>query len=426
VIKAFLLAIAFASPAFADLPCNVVDIQSAVTAAMPGDTIAVAAGSSHAVTPVTMGKSIDLRIDPGCTIIDDYTAGDLFTLTEPLVGEIRISGGSFLAGLGPVGGIPYHISRWLYTEGGKPIVWTDSNFNLGFGANAFGVATNRGVIARNTFTGSLSGNICSNNASALRLKPIALGNAWMKPYLWGTADINQDQALFFETNTLTNVFEGVDVDDNGISVVRHNTFTNSGFLHHGVDTGWDGGRASEIYRNKLKTDASPQCAPDMPAGTNSMVYVRGGTIRLWENEIDDIRSQWWGDKAEVTFTTEELRRPTGRFPCTKTYPAFHQSGWGWLVGAVAVGGQTQDLEPSYIWGNTGAGNYNTPAIVDYAPNQCGDAAPSAIDFIKMGREVILGPAPNYTPSPYPHRRANVAPTPAPPSAPSNLRVISVQ
>lgn len=384
--------------------CGLTDVQNAINSAASMDILIIPSGSASWTGQLTINKLLDIRFDPNSIIIDNYPDGDLIVVTEQINGSIKIRGGRFIYGTGPIVSIPYHYFHIFYTAGGHPVVCTDMFFDCGFGANCFGLNTNRGVIARSSAISGCSGGTCGNSSSFVRLKPIGLGDVWNRPHLWGSRDTQQNQSLFVENCTLFNVFEGVDIDDNGTCVIRRCNFTNSGIVLHGIDTGFDGARACEIYDNNLLADmVTVQCAPDLPAGTNSMVRVRSGTIKLFNNLIQDITSPAWGDKNETSYACDELRRNAGRFPCwSGGYPSFHQTGWGYTVGGTSVGGQFQDLEPIYIWNNTGAGNYNSPTIIDYTPNECGGGAATITDFVQLGREVILGTAPNYSPASYPH------------------------
>ena len=60
------------------------------------------------------------------------------------------------------------------------------------------------------------------------------------------------------------------------------------------------------------------------------------------------------------------------------------------------------LDPVYLWGNSGGGNYDDPAIGDYDPDQCG-GGPASSEFIQAGRDFHVGEMkPGYVKYAYPH------------------------
>jgi hypothetical protein len=72
---------------------------------------------------------------------------------------------------------------------------------------------------------------------------------------------------------------------------------------------------------------------------------------------------------------------------------------------------SQELEPTYVWGNTINGN---PAGVTI--HNC----PGSCAHIKEGRDYLLFAKPGYTPFTYPHPLTQEAGSP--PSSPTNLVV----
>src|SRR5439155_2752923 len=201
--------------------------------------------------------------------------------------------------------------------------------------NAIVAHTNRGVIWNNTFTGVPSGGVCLNNTAALRHKPTGLSSSWGTPSTFGSADTTGRGNLYFETNTLKNVLEALDTDDNGRTVVRYNTIINSGSTLHGVDTsGIYGARYVEFYNNTWVLDQTPLAAcGNLMTNVNGWLNVRGGTVLLHHNVIPDPSNGTWGPKAAIMFSVEQLRRNGGGFPCWDTitapssgYPTPHNTG----------------------------------------------------------------------------------------------------
>ena len=415
-------ALAGASPALATTrvaaSCDQKDVQAAIDTAFAGDTILIPTGSCVWSSRLSITKYLIVKAaETRKTIITDNSPNlsNLIEILEDAAGNTRLVGLTFVQGTA-VHLNPNGVIKLQGSQGGKPVVISENEYR---GASQSGdfiiVHSNRGVITGNSMTGQLGGGICGNNASFVRHKPH--DGSWAGPAKYGAADTTGDFNLYLEDNTLTNVFEGVDVDDDGRNVTRHNKFINSGFLHHGADTGAIGARHSDVYKNEFIWDPTVRCGVDLPAGVNSFLYVRGGTVLIHENIFADVRGQAWGDKSEITFNYEPIRRNAGDYPCwAGGYPAPHQPGWGFTTGATKAGNLLQDLEPTYIWGNTGAGNHNNPSVQNYDPNECGTAAAAstATNFIRLGREYIMGPQPGYAEYTYPHPLSGntVAPTQA--------------
>jgi hypothetical protein len=184
----------------------------------------------------------------------------------------------------------------------------------------------------------------------------------------------------------------VDFDDNSRTVVRHCTFDNSAIASHGQETSPAGARHWEVYDNTFIFTPS---GGDYPLNLNYFFFIRGGTGVMANNVIPHIGSQRWGEKSEITMTIFNLRRSSQFVPCQTSYPAARQVGQSYKNGVNVT-------DPVYIWGNTGGGNYNNPALIDYQPDQCGNGQTCA-NYIKRGRDYITGsPKPAYTEYPYPH------------------------
>jgi hypothetical protein len=411
--------------------CSYSDVSAAVQTAAAGDTISVPAGNCSWSSSLSISKAITLQgAGIGKTFIVNNASTSLIAITESVAGNILVRGFDFSVGTGG----SFFIDVFFLTNG-KPVLINANNFTLQANGNALRFQTNRGVIWANTFTGTPVGSNCLDNASALRHKPSGL--PWSTPATFGNTDINGDLNLYFEANTLTDVLEAIDVDDNGRAVVRYNTFTNSAVVSHGDDTSAFGGRYYEAYNNTFVLDTSPKCS-GLPTNVNGFISLRGGTALIHDNVIPTPSSPTWGNKGSVVFYVFMLRRNAGPYPCWGTstpgsYPAPRQSGWGYTRGGTVAGQALQDLEPIYLWNNTGTGNYNEPAVLDYFPNECGSAAPSASNYVQPNREYYTSTAkPGYTPYTYPHPLTGATPSspPAPssqpaaaaPAAPSGLTV----
>jgi hypothetical protein len=422
------------------------DVVLCQQVAMNGDRITVTSGSYTATARTEITKYLQI-VAANVTVLDN-TPGfteDMITFVESAAGNTKLSGPLTIN----QGSSSHNESSGVVginnAVGGKPVLVTGVNYIMvGGSGNFFYVRTNRGVLWNNHGLGVVSGPACLNNSSFLRHKWTGGGiEAWKKPAVYGAADVNGDQSLYAEGNTVNRMLEGLDADDNARLVWRYNTVINSGGGTHGVDTsGIIGGRYIDYYGNIFVRDMTPQpgCIIDgqqAPVNMNGFIAVRGGTVLIHDNVIPDINDGWWGQKSEVTFLYENLRRNSGGYPCWNTatapgagYPAPHNTGWGFSTGLSNPGNLganvLQDIEPMYLWGNTGAGNYNNPGVVDY-PNECGPLAPFVSGYIQSGREYYLNTAkPGYTPYVYPHPLASgVTPPPTPTPPPVTLYEILV-
>src|SRR5262249_16882039 len=149
-------------------------------------------------------------------------------------------------------------------------------------------------------------------------------------------------------------------------VIRHNTFLESGMASHGADTSTYGTRHWEVYDNTFTFTNYGDCSGTLTLGLNWFFYIRGGTGVIADHLWADINSCAWGNKGEIVMIVQNVRRNSGPYPCWLTYPAPHQVGQ-------SFNGTSPVTDPVYIWGNSGGGS-STPALEDYAPNECASGA----------------------------------------------------
>jgi len=222
--------------------CALSDVQAAIRRAANGDTVQVPSGTCSWTGTLSLSKPIFLKASGAVTIIDNYPGNaDLLVIDESAAGSIRISGFTWQRGVGPNTTYGSAVIGMNPNKNGKPILIDHNTFNMSTSGNSIRAGTNKGVIWNNTFTGQIAGSggagCYCNNASALRHKLSAVYNSsWTTPAVYGTADANGDQNLYFESNTLKLVQEGIDVDDNARTIIRYNTLENSAIIHHGADT----------------------------------------------------------------------------------------------------------------------------------------------------------------------------------------------
>jgi len=402
------------------------DVAACHRAAKNGDTITVAPGTYTVTTTTAITKFVTILGGGAVTLIDNTCVGStncnlliqtsMLLITESTAGSTKFSG--FVINQGTaVHSNPSGTIGIQSISNGQPIIISNNTYTASGGSGDFIIAhANRGVISQNTMNGLPGGNNCLNNNSFVRHKITSSNAQWQTPPTYGAADSNGASNLYVETNTIKNVLEAIDSDDNARTVVRYNTITNSATGTHGTDTsGTIGGRYVEIYNNTFIRDMTllPTCAGGtLPVNMQGFIFLRGGTALIHDNTIPPVSDPYWGQKTPVGFLDENLRRNAGGFPCWSTvtapgagYPSPHQVGWGYSTGATNPGGvgTLQDLEPVYLWNNTGGGNYDSPAVIEYGPNECGTGADSVSNYVRQNREYYVStPKPGYKPYTYPH------------------------
>ncbi len=413
------------------------DVAACHTVASNGDTITVAAGNYTVTTFTTITKYVKIVAGGTVTLTDNSCNGicqgaseSMLSITESAAGSTRFQGFTINQGTAQHKSPAAFIRLGRLTtpvDTGKPIIIIGNTYHSFSTGDFIVAATTRGVISGHTMTATVSGPGCLNNAGFVRHKMTSPGSPdWATPPAYGMADTNGDQNLYIETNTAIDVVENfLDTDDYARTVVRYNTLTNSSTGSHGNDTSGTGARYMDIYNNTFIRDTSlkPNCdGGTLPTNINGLIVLRGGTALIHNNVIPDLNDGAWGNKYEVTFFAENVRRNSGPYPCWSTltqpgagHPIPHQTGWGYSTGGTQPGTTRvfQDLEPIYVWGNTGAGNYNAPAISDYplgiAQSCPGNdtTLPKARDYIVENREYYLNRVkPGYTPYTYPHPLVN--------------------
>jgi hypothetical protein len=380
-------------------------VQSAINSANNGDTVIVPNGSCTWTSGVTIsGKAIHLTgQSSGGVVITHSVAMYLLTITESSAGSVQVSNLTFQGG----GGGEHSILLEPATNG-RPILIHNNTWRGSI--DAIRTATNRGVIYSNSIdTGGV-------DKSFVQCKPEGLGFAsWESPDTMGSKDSTGDHNLYVEDNKINRVpLQAFDSDGNCRIVVRYNTFTDSGYTSHGPDTGTYGNRHTEIYNNTFSHQSNGCNAP--ATTMDYFIFIRGGVWVITDNVLPDVNDCWLGNKAEVKMMIQNLRRNSGPMPCWKGgYPMPRQIGFG-------HNGTAYISDPVYIWGNTGGGNYNSPSLENYDPDECG-GGPAITQFVQAGRDFVLGPRPNYAKYTYPHPLRSGGTTTPSPAAPSNVRIV---
>jgi hypothetical protein len=390
---------------------NQADIQAAIDAAGNGATVTVPAGTWTWTSTTKIAKPIALAGEPGATIVNGRSQWALVEVTPSSAGVIEVHGITFSQGNTSPDWSVRHIQVY-HAPAGQMVYVHDCNFNVkSFGMRALDWQTNSGLISHCNFVSTEK-----QDTSAIAFKNPGSDSAWSEPSAIGIAgDPDGTKNTYVEDCTFKDVYlQVMDFDDNSRTVIRHCLFDNSGLSSHGQDTSPVGLREFELYDNQFVFTKGGDCNPNpYPLNINYWFYVRGGTGVITDNVFPAIASCAWGSKPSITLTVYNIRRSSAYIPCQTSYPAARQIGQG-------PDGRT---DPLYIWNNSGDGANNV-ALKNYDPDDCGNNQQVA-NYIKEGRDYILGARPNYQKFTYPHPLAagkppkpTPTPTPTPTPAPT--------
>ena len=393
--------------------CALADVQTAIDSARAGDTVIVPAGICHWGAGLSFGdKGLHVRGETrgATTLVHDAGSSTLFTIREHPQYSVELSQLGFEQGSGGADawdGMFLSIYFGTSAAAGKPVLVHDNDFSLKTsGRRGMVIRTNRGVIWHNTFN--------ANGQDAQAIAFLGPSDSWQSPDTLGARDVTGTANVYVEDNAFGDfLYQTMDPDSNSRVVIRYNTFDHAGIASHGADTSESGTRHWELYNNTFTFVDRGDCDGSQTVSLNWYFYIRGGTGVIADNQMDDIKSCAWGDKAEILLTVQNIHRKAGPYPCWTSYPVPHQVGQG-------HNGHQDVSDPIYVWGNSAAARVGIGA---YRPDECGNGQ-SIGDYIQQGRDYVLGPRPGYAKFAYPHplRHGNTTPPPSPPAAPSNLRV----
>jgi len=350
--------------------CSQAAVQAAVISATDGDTVLVPAGNCT-WSGLSLSKGVHLKgAGAGATNI---TLTGIGTLSTNATASIEISGFTLIHSGGGNENRAWLVSgSWT----NKPPLIHDNTINV-TNAGFFRWEVNNGVIYRNVFT-------CTLDESVIQHKH-GDSQSWSTPDTLGMRDTNGNRNLYVEDNVFNNCTnQGIDMDDSSRSVVRYNVFNNSSWNSHGFATSPIGNRHFEIYNNQFNQQNNN-------VNQSWQIWIRGGTGVVFNNFIQDLNGQQWGNKPEVVLSVRAASGGGTQYPggCCTTYPCIRQIGQGY-------DGTRQFTDPIRFWNNTGG-------YVITAGQNWGSCGGAASNFIQNGRDYVVdAPRPNYSPYTYPH------------------------
>ena len=366
--------------------CQQSDVQAALNSARPGDVVQVPAGTCS-WSGLSIEKAVHLSgRGVGQTNI---TLTGPNTITKQSTGVIRLSGFSFSKSGGGNASKGWVVNgTWTTSE---PVVIENNSFTIS-GSGLFILNTVGGVIiAGNSFTGDWDDSFIQPKSYTSDSN-----TSWTTPSTMGANDTTGKLNHYVEGNTFfggTN--QGIDADDNTRVVYRYNRLTYSSFNSHGYDSSVAGVRHWEVYENTwLYPSFTGSPANNSVTNQGWAIWIRGGTGVIFNNNIPDIRSSWWGDPAEYKFSiraAEDIRRQGSNSCADVAYPVPRQLGQ-------SHDGSRSITDPIYVWNNVGPGAGIAGGWT--WGNPCGL---TWTDFYRAGRDYVSGtPKPGYTPYAYPH------------------------
>lgn len=348
-------------------------------------------------------------------------------ITDHALGSPEVSGIYFTHGSGNIRMIRINYSA----SGGEPALVHDCFFWQTIqGIDVFKIEELRGVIWNISGAASF---VAMSNSQFFHYAANSRGTSWSTPSTMGSADTTGRSNFYVEYSDFHGWIHALfDVDANSRTVLRNCMCDHSAIGSHGYDTGPFGCRHWEFYGNVFDWASSLICydsnsdgVADSPFPPFALFQLRGGTGVITDNYLSDLNTNpYWGDIPEILFGVWALKlwihsSPTpnqysagdGSVP---EYPAPRQMGYGYIDGT-GLDGQGNsfsqpdgfdnipvgELEPTYIYDNTGA----APVVNPFEGQDWGGmlTPDNSSDYIHENREYYLGTAkPGYTKKTDPH------------------------
>ena len=406
--------------------------------------------------------------DAATTLIYSNTTTDLFTLTESAAGHMEIS--DLMINKNTLATNGKGVFSCTHATNGQAIIFHDMRCTAAFPVDTIHAEYN-GIIMYRMYVdvGFNWTNGRTVDARLINTKNFNADNyGWNLPDTFGAADTNGDINSYIEDSYFSGCGSITDWDDNARGVLRHSVLDNSGTATHGADTSSFGMLHTENYNILCLFD-------DLLNNNSTPVYDtlnmqcffewRGGTGIITDCQIPNITSASWGDKPEIQFQMQQLRRapsagggapfgawgknvnaiswntanaPGIQYPAPRQCAMSHPNSGNVTTdvgsfgpvfnsntsiaatytapdGAVLTGmspGNTcylGNLSPYYIWNCTGTGNYTNPTPEDQVilgPPDGQGGIPTdydfASDYLQAGHDWFNIAKPGYTKFTYPH------------------------
>src|SRR5262249_2643422 len=287
----------------------------------------------------------------------------------------------------------------------------------GVGGTLYSPSTIHGVIWNCSVDWTYFGN-----ADSLFVHLVANGHegAWSSPSTMGAGGSDGKHNFYVEDSDFHGGTGVIDADNNAKTVFRHCIFDNAMFNSHGYDTSPAGIRHWEFYDDQFLFADQGANSFNM----NQFILVRGGTGVIADNSFENINSQAYGDKNEISFDVhilgcwgydnfDQYGAWSSHDGGSPQYPAPRQVGFGYVTGLGHDGrGETQsrglyvgDSEPVYIWNNAG-----NPVVGTVIGGECTSGLDNPGDYARSGRDFIFAVKPGYQKFAYPHPLRNGGPT----------------
>jgi len=212
---------------------------------------------------------------------------------------------------------------------------------------------------------------------------------------WTTADTigNHDSTgtknAYIENCDFHYYLNAVEAGSNSRVVLRNSLLDNSGIATLGGETA-SGVRHLEIYDDTFVFEPTSAGAV---LNIRQWILLKGGTAVVSNNGIPLLHSGDFGDKNTVSMICEEIRRNSGSYACSTTYPVPRSPGQG-------NNGTSDITDPIRIWSNSGTGSA-VVAVTQYEPDDCGNGK-LATDFTQLNRDYFLSARPGFNKFTYPH------------------------
>lgn len=408
--------------------CTQATVEAAIAAATAGDTLALPACTGQTWTAMDIDKAITLKgAGKTQTVI---TVGNGNIWRKQSTGITRITGIGFTRGTGTEAnkGITISYHTGLNWKTSREIIIDNNDFTLTGSAAMFLILPPGGYLFHHN-----SFNAPWDN-SMLQLKdPSDTGNSWTQADTMGTRDSMTTLSGTFtscspgspatypacgelngymEDNTFTGgTNQMIDCDDGCRLVYRFNTGQDTSVNSHGFDTSPFGMRHYEVYNNVFHNTRGN----DQLSNANWTVWQRGGVSVIYNNTMDNIAGNNWGDKPELKaqIRVDQIPGKPVANCAAAIYPLPRQLGQN-------HNGTNFFTDPNYAWANqNGVGFTGGAAIATNGnstgalfgtgegwSNPCGLNGPT---FYQSGRDFVYAnppsggtPKPGYTGFTYPH------------------------